>query len=315
MRNIKSIFSILLSLILFAGCTSDLLVEQSSPETVEAETKSVSYAIIEHGGANDVVVDGHTFSVDYINTVLLEAINNGLYYSVQEGSLYLFNNPTLILGKQLEYDMYYVRSSRHFHEHMIYIIFPNEIYPSKDTGVYEFGYSISSKGMSHVSYSMGPVVYDDNYGKSTDTKSFQYLGKFSMVINTITKPEYDEISDIQCMAIDSGIKQWMESDGTYLEPGTYTVYVCGFYKADSNATIYFLHENGSLYSGFIWTLTGISEDGEPVTPYRIGKLEGSLDYQNEYIKLVKEQAVFQCSYEKKTPLNSLITGDSSAFSE
>lgn len=315
MRNIKSIFSILLSLILFAGCTSDLLIEQSSPETVEAETKAVSYAIIEHGGANDVVVDGHTFSVDYINTVLLEAINNGLYYSVQEGSLYLFNNPTLILGKQLEYDLYFVQSSRPVLEHMIYVVFPNEIYPFTDTDVYEFGYSITSKGMSHVPYSMSGVAYDDSYGKSVDTKTYQYLGKYSMVINNITKPKYDEISDIQCMAIDSGIKQWMESDGTYLEPGTYTVYVCGFYKADSNATIYFLHENGSLYSGFIWTLTGISEDGEPVTPYRIGKLEGSIDYQNEYIKLVKEQAVFQCSYEKKTPLNSLITGDSSVFSE
>lgn len=315
MRNIKFIVSILLSLFLFAGCTSDPIVEPDPSETVESQTMYNSYAIIEGGEANSVVIDGQTLSVDHINKVLLESINNELYmYAARDilDSPYLFNNPTSILGKQLEYDLYYVQSSPHFHEHMIYVVFPNEIYPLKDTEVYEFGYSISAKGMSHVYYSMSSTVYDDSYGKSTDSTSHQYLGKFSMVINNITKPEYDEISDIQCAAIDSGVKQWMESDKTYLEPGTYTVYVYGFYKADSSATIYFIHENGSIYSGFIWTLTGVSENGDPVSPYRIGKFEESSHYHNKFIELVKEQAVFQGIYEKTTPLYPIITGDVSA---
>lgn len=308
------LFIAIIIAVLLVGCggnkipadTTDTIDAVKTPE-IQVQEELITYNLVEAGEIDHIIIDGQTFDLDYINTVLTEAINNELYFYDNEDALYLFSNSKLLLGKSIEYDLYYVHYTRALdREHMIYAVFPNETYPLRDDEVYELGYPVTTKGMSHEVYSMRPVLYDPDYGNS-DKATYQFLGKFNMKINGISKPQYDEISDNQRKAIDSGVKEWMEIDSSILEPGTYEVYVRGFYQADSSANIFFIHENGNLYSGYLWSGNGfISESDEPTIPYRVGRYEESAGSYEEYMELIKENSVFYGIYEK--------TGDGSTSS-
>ena len=290
-------------MILFVGCdenkisadTTDIIDTAKTPE-VQLNENPYTYNLVELGEEDHISIDGQTFGLDYINKVLLEAINNKLYFNNSDDSLYLFSNSKLFLGKSIEYDLYYVHSTSYLDcEHMIYAVFPNESYPLKNTEVYELGYSITAKGMSHELHSMRAVLY----GIYGDLQTYQYLGKFNVTIESISKPKFDKISDNQCNAIDSGVKMWMELENTILEPGTYEVYVRGFYQADSVANIFFVHENGDLYSGFLWGANNVIPDtDEPTIPYRVSKCEEITGSTEEYMKFIKEHSAFYGVYEK-----------------
>jgi len=254
MKRIILFFHIILIAVLFVGCgdntistdTTDTIDTVETPE-IQVQEDLLTYNLVEAGEIDHIFIDGQTFDFDFINKVLTKAINNELYFYDNEDSLYLFSNSKLLLGKSIEYDLYYVHYTHSLNcEHMIYAVFPNETYPLRDDEVYELGYPVTTKGMSHEKYSMRPVLYDTDYGNS-DKATYQFLGKYNMKINGISKPQYDEISDNQRKAVDSGVKKWMEIDSSILEPGTYEVYVRGFYQADSSANIFFIHESFFAY--------------------------------------------------------------------
>ena len=307
MKKINLLLCITFIVILLVGCgenkafadTTDVIDTVKDPEAQQQESP-YTYKLLEFGETDSVSIDGQTFDYDYINTVLLESINNKLYFYDRDDSLYLFSNSNLLLGKSIEYDLYYVHNTDEwYYEHMIYVVFANESYPLKENEVYELGYSITAKGMSHELYSMKPAIYDSNYGSNINNSSYQFLGKFNMEFNGIAQPEFDEISDDQCKAIDSGVKSFMETDNTILEPGTYSVYVRGFYQADSSANIFFVHENGDTYYGILWGANkAISESDSPTIPYRVSKYEEAVGAFEDYMELIKEHSVFYGIYEK-----------------
>ena len=307
MKRIKLFFCIILIVVLFVGCggnktpadTTNVIDATKSPET-QLQEEPYTYTPVEFGDVDHISIGGQTFDLDYINKVLLEAINNELYFYDNNESLYLFDNSELLLRKSIEYDLYYVHSTSPWDdEHMLYVVFPNEPYPFREDKVYEVGYPITSKGMSHILSLMRGVIYDINYGSNSNDTSYQFLGRFNMKINSITQPEFDDISDNQCKAIDSGVKWFMETDNTVLELGEYEVYVRGFYQSDSSASIFFIHENGDLYSGHLWAANNvISDSDEPTIPYRVSKYEEFEAFYDEYTELIKENSVFHGIYEK-----------------
>ena len=129
-----------------------------------------------------------------------------------------------------------------------------------------------------------------------------YLGSYSMRIDEITRPNFQEMNREWRENAEKEIQMFMEThngmhlDETrtgFLEPGNYHVYIENFFKSDDNSRIVFLHENGNVYQSFfhfIHYLTGDKIASVMNTPL-IGNINESLPLRLYVEKLQSDFAV------------------------
>ena len=128
-----------------------------------------------------------------------------------------------------------------------------------------FGVAFSDYGMAEEFCTFG-ATSEEEFENIVDSRGTVYLGKHTMCIGEISKPEHEQMSAEWVQAAKSAIRLYMDKNDFHYEaeknlaPGNYRVYVKGFSKGDTDSRIIFEHENGSLYEGLYYFVHDISQD-------------------------------------------------------
>jgi hypothetical protein len=170
-----------------------------------------------------------------------------------------------ILNKDIEYDLYldlydYNKNHPFNAPKTVYVVISNmqhllsveENISSYAVGIYFTEYGLSSNfcyGNNHLInepfevYDGIPISYS--------------FGSYIMRIDEIVKPQYEIMDDTWVENIKNEIQIYMDDNDFYqgdhnlnLATGNYHVYVQKFFRSDSDGTIIFEHENGSVYTGW-----------------------------------------------------------------
>ena len=215
---------------------------------------------------NIVNINGRSFSVEEINEGIKDTFNCQLYYEGHDSSSnYITSNTDVILHKNIEYDLYFDPYYNHGENpyvfpKKVYIVITNMLHPlstEKDFLLYSFGVDITDLGVRSDFCYEGHEPQNEPfivYGKAPI-----HLGRYSMRIDEIVKPQFETMDTTWIENTKSEIRMYMDKNDFHqgapdenLAPGNYNVYVQKFFKSDGDSLIIFEHEDGSVYRGFYY---------------------------------------------------------------
>ena len=166
-----------------------------------------------------------------------------------------------------------------------------------------FGIAFTKYGIESTFYAYGARDPDD-FAYYTEECNAEYLGRYSMCITEITKPQHEQMSDEWKQLAEDAIKQYIAEEDVVgnkhypLEPGKYCVYIKGFSEADQDTTIYFEHEQGKIYEGFYYFVHNISKD-RPADLNHVRPYFEPSERDETMLKKIRENAalVIECQVE------------------
>lgn len=254
----KIIVFIVLFVVCIIGCESSN--ESISQNDLQSELPRISNATEPDDNLDEFViyVDDRGYTVEDINAGIKNAFNEQLYYHGEYDSDYILTNKDIIQGKNVEYDLYLCKSAEYTSPYATIYIRNIEHYQSTPENplFYSMSIFLTKYGMPSDFNSCGPIKKDAVCDES------DYLGKYSMRIDEIIRPNYEEIGEALEKNVKSAVQLYMDrndfmgeektfSEGpevqTSFKTGAYNVYVKKFSEADTDSTVIFEHEDGSIY--------------------------------------------------------------------
>ncbi len=206
-----------------------------------------------------IEVNEQSISVAEVNSGIETVFNNALYY-YEDGQLSQF------LNKKLEYELFFIPSTETAALPRVYMIVTNVKHPlstEQNPLLYKFGIQISEYGLQS-------DFYEQSYAQQENGASFPdgavYLGQYSMSINQIEQPVYEEMTDQWKKQAETALRLYMDDNNfdsdteKNLQAGKYQVYIQGFTKNDVDSTVIFEHENGQIYVGRYHFVHDISDE-------------------------------------------------------
>ncbi len=311
---------ILVSILLLCSCQNIVGAINDAASTQPQKTDIVSTAgviaqpeVTEPGTANSVKVGGRTFSVEEINAGIRDTLNNLWYlYGDDSTSEYISSNKDLLLGKDIEYNLYlhlgpgYASSSGIYDEaspKSLYIVITN-IKPLSSTEekplLYTFALHITEGGVQSDFYTenkLPPESANDGYYQGHD--EMIYLGHYTMRIDEVTKPQYEEMDSKWVESVTRSIKLYMDAHGGGFEPGNYHVYVKKFFKGDTDSIIFFEHENGNIYSAFYYFVHETGDYEADLNHLELDEYLNSDELYKEYYEKIKSDPAVSLEYSVK----------------
>ncbi len=253
--------------------------------------------------ANSVTVNGRTFSIEEINAGIKDTFNNRMYdteaydYSNDDRDIVRNNlivNKKLILHKDVEYDLYFDPENvgYSFPEMTVYIVINNMLYPSsteENPQVYAFGIRITEWGLQSdfILESFGPKKETYEFYKDVT-----YLGRYTMRIDEIIKPQYEQMDSEWVESTKRNIRMYMDENmDEILESGNYHVYVKKFFKGDTDSIIFFEHENGNIYRAYYYFVHYSAEGSADLNHLELVEYDESESFKKYYEKIKSDPAV------------------------
>ena len=286
MRIMKLIIIFVLLPIIIFGCNNDTPTE-SAKNTRTGQT---------------IVINETQFTLEQINMQIQEKINNDVYYSgYSTESDNIFLNRDLFLNQLLEYKLYYVPAQADPLQLLIdpaeiQIVITNLVHPLSATKgqryLYQIAFNINETGLQ------SNCMYRNISAEAEPDGVF--LGNFSMYFSELTKPQHEVMSDDWKERARAALALYMDRndfsaiDNYNLPAGNYCVYIAGFSEADTDATVIFKHEDGSIYQGTYYFIHDISGD-HPADLNRV-TLVGDADAMEEYITRLQDNAALSMEY-------------------
>ena len=259
--------------------------------------------------ADFLTVNGKEFSVEQINKGIKTTVNNVLYYHGNNfDSDYLLFNTDLLLGKCLEYELYFspdatTETVGNNGMAIVYFVITNvehRLSTPDDPKLYAFGIEICEYGLCSDFYYQGYVPKGKTHQLAEG--GAVYLGSYSMCLNEVLQPAHEEMSDEWQKQAEEALKLYMDKNDlgadpeNHLQPGKYTIYIEGFSQSDNHSTVIFEHENGSVYSGsyrFVHHIT----DGSPANLNKVLLVENcDADPYQIYLERVRSNATLVMVY-------------------
>ncbi|MDL2220448.1 hypothetical protein LJC55_02145 [Eubacteriales bacterium OttesenSCG-928-N14] len=237
MRNMR-LWLVILSALLLCGC-------QGAPDPKESAMPDTV-----------ITVGEREYSVSDVNAGIKNTFNKNLY-------LYrsvIFLDSEDVIGKEIRYELYYFENAekRTYEETTIFFVItldvPKHIFDGGYGQYIIYGIDINERGMmSYFSYYDYGQTHEKGKQEFISGVNLLYIGDYTMHIDQIEKPVYEEMdAEWAEIAKNRIMKHMDENPGGYsdvLEPGKYHVYVKRFFEADENSDIFFEHENGNVYTG------------------------------------------------------------------
>ena len=245
---------------------------------------------------DSVKVNNTNISVENINNEIMQVFNNALYYQ-PDGLFSQFRDTPV------EYELYFVPDSDVVSLPKIYLIVTNKEHPLSDSQSskrYKFGISLTENGLQSDFCEQSYVNVQSNWSTSVPEEAI-YLGHYTMQINKIVQPIYEEMSDSWKRNAETAIRFYMDKNDFYskkdknLQPGKYKVYVRGFYESDADSVIVFEHENGSVYLGQYYFVHHIP-DGIPANLNHVELVKNADSEFEEYLRRLKLTTVLHMEY-------------------
>lgn len=258
--DIKKIIIVFIALLVvcITGCESSNT--SISQYDLQSELPRISNATEPDDNLDEFViyVDDRGYTVEDINAGIKNAFNEQLYYHGEYDSDYILTNKDIIQGKNVEYDLYLCKSAEYTSPYATIYIRNIEHYQSTPENplFYSMSIFLTKYGMPSDFNSCGPIKKDAVCDES------DYLGKYSMRIDEIIRPNYEEIGEALEKNVKSAVQLYMNRNDfmgeektfpegpevqTSFKTGTYNVYVKKFSEADTDSTVIFEHEDGSIY--------------------------------------------------------------------
>lgn len=257
-----------------------------------------------------ITVGERTYSLNELNEEIEETFNTKLYYhgSCAE-SLYFTSNASLILGKPVEYDLYYASGNIASVDNnpIIYLVITNLEHPLSTEEVplqYVFGIKVTEQGMQSDFYMQGHIPKEENGGYYKET--YKYLGNSSMCITEIVPPSHEVMSDEWKESVKASLRIYMDKNDfssikeNNLPLGNYCVYIEGFSAADVDSKVIFEHEDGRIYRGEYYFVH--HPDGKTAADLNKVELAEYLQESEcrDYMKKLRQNAAFSMEYSVKT---------------
>ena len=251
MRVLKTLLTFILAMSLLSGCL-DASNTAGDTSALSHESEAIDEGL--------VTVNGRSFSIEEINAGIKDMFNCRLYHHNYDNTLsYILLNKDVILGKDVEYDLYYLPPNS-FIGPQIYFVLNNIEHPlssEEEPLVYSFGISITEWGLQPQPSLGGSSP--PNKDRKLNNKDAVYLGSYTMRIDEIVKPPFEIMDDEWTENVESAIRLYMDNSVT-LAPGSYHVYVDRFFKSDDHSEVFFEHENGNIYFAVYNSIHFIMED-------------------------------------------------------
>lgn len=249
--------TILIALLLvcsFVGCKAAEMPKETQPQGTQAPTESIPPSVQEK-----ITVKGRAYSVEEIRQGILRAFHTEFYYAPNDTP---HLNRDIILNKTLNYDLVFVDDSL---PHILLIV-NNLEHPlsTEEKPLYCFGVAFSERGMEEKFYIFG-TAGADTLAYMTELCEEVYLGSYSLCISEIEKPRHEQMSEEWKQRAKTVLQQYMDTNKfsseteKNLESGRYHVYIKGFAQSDTDTSVIFEHENGTVYEShyhFVHDATG-----------------------------------------------------------
>ena len=281
------------------------------------ETEAVSTAVItpqpeetEYDTANSVTVNGRTFTTEEITTGIRDTLNNLWYlHGDYNTSEQISSNKNLLLGKDVEYDLYQHLgpgdASKSSYAKMLYVVITN-IPPLSSTEeeprLYTFALRITEGGVESYFYTESNLPQETAYeGFYEGHDEMVYLGHYTMRIDEVTKPQYEQMDSEWVGITKRSIKLYMDANfDNILEPGNYNIFLKKFFKGDIDSIIFFEHEKGNIYWAF-YSWVHSTGEGYP----GLDRLALDEDFNNgetykEYFERIKSDPAVSLDYSVKS---------------
>lgn len=219
---------------------------------------------------NSVIADGRRFTTTEINADIKNTFNSVLYYrGDHDAGEYLESNKKLVLGKDLDYELYFESNSNRGLDAIIdppqvHLLITNVRYPYSPDGSqggYDFSIEVTKWGLRSDFYTSGGPTSREEFSGWAKEDGWIYLGSHTMHLDKITKPHEETMSEKWKEDTKKEIQMYINKFyGTKsadlapddLSPGNYHIYVQKFSKSDADSTIIFENENGKVYTGFYY---------------------------------------------------------------
>lgn len=290
--NYFKLFVIVVSMItLLCGCqNSDIRMDDNYKQE---GTESTHY---------NITVGERSFSVEEINAGIKDTFNNVLYYhGDDDASNYLTFNKNIILHKSLEYDLYFDSTGYINASPIVYMVITNIQHPLSTIEkplLYQFGIIITE-------YDLHSDFYYQGHGATNNSHEFTnnnvtHLGSYTMCIDEIVKPQYETLDSEWLARSSKEIQLYMDNNtDKILAPGHYHIYVQKFFKSDKDSIIIFENKNGDIYTGFYYSVHGISGEN-PAALNKVRLVEdAAAEPFKSYISKVKSDPAVSVEYEVK----------------
>lgn len=208
-----------------------------------------------------IEVNDQSISVAEVNSGIETVFNNALYY-YEDGQLSQF------LNKKLEYELFFIPSTETAALPRVYMIVTNVKHPlstEQTPLLYKFGIQISEYGLLSDFCEQSYVQQEKDNSASFPEETI-YLGQYSMSINQIEQPVYEEMTDQWKKQAETALRLYMDDNNfdsdteKNLQAGKYQVYIQGFTKNDVDSTVIFEHEDGQIYVGRYHFVHDISDE-------------------------------------------------------
>jgi len=265
--------SILIVLLIQTSCMQNEHSSDTNDHTVSSENELLNAEEPQDAAENLINICDQEYTPNELNSMILNAFNTMLFYSGNyEDSKYVHLNSSLVLENNIEYLLYLIEERNVYAsepEYAVCMIITSINYPSEQDEhlLYYYDFEINERGMTSSVRSSYPIPEDHNYTKMSDFKesnySATYLGKYTMCLESIEVPFYEEKSDewksYAAVALESAL---CDPDGMAkdLPNGSYDVYVQNFNPADDSTGILIISQEGVLYSGFYYFPNSISSN-------------------------------------------------------
>lgn len=269
-------------LLVLSGCNIDNTYNSSTPNSTP----------------DTIAVYGRNVSVEEINQGIQAAFNTVLYY-YGDGQFYPF------LNKTIEYELFFDPNTQYRFFPQVYMIVLNAENPlstDQTPRLYKFSISVTENGLQSYFHEQSHVTKQDTTAYLEDGAS--YLGRHSMCISEVVPPTHEKMSDAWKQSVGAALRLYMDKNNFYSEPGKnlpagkYRVHVQGFSECDTDSTIIFEHENGTIYTGIYLFVHDITE-GKPADLNHVELVENAEPDYMEYLNKIRLNAAFSMEYAVK----------------
>lgn len=292
MFNVKKLLTIIFLILVLCGCNN----------AKSFESFDIQNPVIEH-----IEVDNKKITIKEILKGINDTFNNVLYYHGDDDtSAYLTSNKNLFLNNELEVELYFESNSNtgekaFVYPPKIYLVITNIAHPlsSEDTTkLYEFGIEITEFGMRSDFYYQGHSISKEKYNFLKD--DMVYLGQYTMLLEDVVKPNFEEMDDTWKKNVASAIKLYMDNNfysetEKNLAAGEYKVYVQSFFKSDNDTKIIFEHENGKIYVGNYYFVHEIAPN-KPADLNKVVLSDDNTEAFKKYLEKVRSNSAVTVEY-------------------
>lgn len=292
-KKFLTLIMIIMLLSLPVACVNDTAPTQpQKTDIVNAAGVTAQPEETETDAANPVTVGGRTFSVEEINAGIRDTLNSLWYLHGDDStSKYISQNKDLLFGKDIEYDLYYSENIG-FYPPMIHVVITNILHPlstEEEPRSYTFALCITEGGVESDFYT------ENSFSKEYAYEYFKemiYLGHYTMRIDEVTKPQYEEMDSEWVESTKRGIQKYMDANfDKILEPGNYYVYVKKFFKGDTDSIIFFEHGNGNIYSAYYLFVHSTGEGYPDLNRLELYEYANSESFKKYFEKIKSDPAV------------------------